>query len=523
MKANIHLKGHISSGFGPLSVNAMSIGIALLTALLLAASVSAEAAETSPEPASQQEATPDDATKAAKINGGLSEAEVLIRIQQIIAQDQRRLRSLESRSEQLAREFEAASKRFKGLEAELKTARKAQKAPAEIKALEERWALTRDELDPLFQRRQAMDQQIKILQRKIEKQKEALDLITSGQVPTSLATPATPAPTAKPAEAAAPESSPKASPSGVPALNALAPEAGETSPKKPAAPEMYDRRVADAERELQQREGKLRLAERGARLVEQLASLNQDDLAQARALAEASRSQQELLDKQVAKMESELEQLPKAAPARSRTALEGRIAETRRLATEAAATAADDAKEVAPLASRVEGLNTVRVSQAKRVAETESGVESARRRVEFLQSPLAPHRIVRWLLNAAPRVAAILAVLAMIWLGARWLTHRVVHRMVNLGRHSLDDGRVERVETLRRVLQSVITIGVVILGTLAVLPEFGVDITVLLGGAAVFSLVIAFGAQSLVKDYFSGFMILMEDQYRVGNVVEINN
>jgi small-conductance mechanosensitive channel len=56
-----------------------------------------------------------------------------------------------------------------------------------------------------------------------------------------------------------------------------------------------------------------------------------------------------------------------------------------------------------------------------------------------------------------------------------------------------------------------------------VLPEFGVDVTVLVGGAAVFSLAIAFGAQSLVKDYFSGFVILMEDQYRVGNVVEINN
>lgn len=163
------------------------------------------------------------------------------------------------------------------------------------------------------------------------------------------------------------------------------------------------------------------------------------------------------------------------------------------------------------------------MSQAKRVAEAESDVESARRRVEFLQSPLAPHRIARWLLDAAPRIAAVLAVLALLWLGARWLTLRVVHRMATLGRHGLEEGRRERVETLRRVLQSVITIGFIIVGILAVLPEFGVDVTVLVGGAAVFSLAIAFGAQSLVKDYFSGFMILMEDQYRVGNVVEINN
>jgi small conductance mechanosensitive channel len=62
-----------------------------------------------------------------------------------------------------------------------------------------------------------------------------------------------------------------------------------------------------------------------------------------------------------------------------------------------------------------------------------------------------------------------------------------------------------------------------IIGALALLPEFGVNITVLLGGAAVFSLAIAFGAQNLVKDYFSGFMILVENQYSVGNVVQINS
>ncbi|HEY7316027.1 MAG TPA: mechanosensitive ion channel domain-containing protein [Candidatus Binatia bacterium] len=523
MKPNINLKGGSSRNLGALRVGAISTSIAVVAALLLASSVSAEAAENSPQPAPRQTAASGNAATPTKTTGEISEAEILIRLQQIIAQDQRRLRALESRSEQLAREFEAASKRFNNLDAELKAARKAQKAPAEITALEGRWALARDELDPLFQRRQAIDQQIKILQRKIEKQKEALDWISSGQVPSSLATPATLPPTAKPAEGAAPESSPKTSFPVPPALKAIAPKENETSPKKPAAPEMYDRRVADAERELQKREQKLRLAERGARLVEQLTSLNQDDLAQARALAEASRNQQELLDKQVAKLESELKQLSKQAPARGRAALEERIAETHRLATEAAATAADDAKEVAALELRVKNLDAFRVSQAARVSEAESDVESARRRVEFLQSPLAPHRIWRWLLDKAPRVAAILVVLALIWFGARWLTQRVVQRMATLGRRGSDEGRVERVETLRRVLQSVITIGFIIMGTLAVLPEFGADVTVLVGGAAVFSLAIAFGAQNLVKDYFSGFMILMEDQYRVGNVVQINN
>jgi small-conductance mechanosensitive channel len=523
MKPNVHLKCLCSGGFGLLSVNAISIPIALVAALLLAASVFAATAETSPKPAAPQAATRGKVAKAGRITPERSDAELFIGIQRLIVRDQERLRSLKARSDQLGSEFKVASKRFNRLDEELKAARKAQKAPTEIKALEQRWALARDEIDPLLERRQAVDQQLKILQRKLEKLKETLDFVASGEAPPSLAKPQTPGILPKAEQPETSASSPKV-PLPVPrGLGPLAPGAGETSVKKPAVPAVYDRRVADAARELEKREGELRLAEHAAHLVEQLTSLNRDDLTQARALAETSHTEQEVLDKQVGKLESELKQLPKTAPARSRAALEGRIAETRRLATEAAARAGDDVKQVTALESRVKNLDTFRVSQGKRVAAAESAVESARRRVEFLQSPLAPHRIARWFLDAAPRIAGILLVLALLWLGARWLTRGFVHRIAVLGRRGLEEGRRERVETLRRVLQSVITMGFILVGALAVLPEFGVDVTVLVGGAAVFSLAIAFGAQSLVKDYFSGFVILMEDQYRVGNVIEINN
>lgn len=46
--------------------------------------------------------------------------------------------------------------------------------------------------------------------------------------------------------------------------------------------------------------------------------------------------------------------------------------------------------------------------------------------------------------------------------------------------------------------------------------------TVLLGGAAVLGAAIAFGSQHLIRDFFSGFMILVEKQYSVGHVVAIN-
>jgi small conductance mechanosensitive channel len=56
-----------------------------------------------------------------------------------------------------------------------------------------------------------------------------------------------------------------------------------------------------------------------------------------------------------------------------------------------------------------------------------------------------------------------------------------------------------------------------------VFKEVGIDVTVLMGGVAVFGLAVAFGAQNLIKDYFTGFMILLENQYSLNDVVRIGD
>ena len=491
--------------------------IALLTALLAASSVSAQTAATSIKPAAPQAAAPLEAAKPARSEAWLSDAEVLVWIQQIIAQDQNRLRTLNLHSGELARTFEAASNLFNRLDAELKAARK-EEAPADLASLEQKWSHSRDRVELLLQRRQAVDQQIEVLRRKIDKQKEALEFVTMGHLPSSVGAPA--APSASSSKSA--DSKPPAALPGLPP--ALVSRAGEPPPEKPDAPKFYDRDIADAARELKRREVELRTAERRAQLLEQLISLNLDDLAQARAAAAASRRYRALLDDQVAKLAAEIEELKaKDAPAGAQLGLEQRITDARRRASEAVASAQDDAAQVTMIESRIKDLNAGQAPIAERVAEAERRVESARRRLMFLQSPLAPQRIVRWLLDAAPRIAVIVTALTLLWLGARWLMRRVARGMVELGRRGSEKERLERVETLRRALQNAITIGVLTVGTLALLTEFGVDVTVLLGSVAVLSLGIAFGAQSLLKDYFSGFMILMENQYNVGNVVKINN
>jgi moderate conductance mechanosensitive channel len=91
------------------------------------------------------------------------------------------------------------------------------------------------------------------------------------------------------------------------------------------------------------------------------------------------------------------------------------------------------------------------------------------------------------------------------------LTSRTSHR------------RALRLSTLSRVLKSVATIIIVSAGVLIALSVIGVDLVPLLAGAGIIGLAISFAAQSVVKDAINGFLILVEDQYAVGDVIAIGD
>jgi small-conductance mechanosensitive channel len=79
----------------------------------------------------------------------------------------------------------------------------------------------------------------------------------------------------------------------------------------------------------------------------------------------------------------------------------------------------------------------------------------------------------------------------------------------------------QRIEALATVLRSVISVVVALIAALMVLGELGVDLAPLLAGAGILGIAIGFGSQALVKDFLSGFFILVEDQFGVGDIVEL--
>jgi len=112
-----------------------------------------------------------------------------------------------------------------------------------------------------------------------------------------------------------------------------------------------------------------------------------------------------------------------------------------------------------------------------------------------------------------------------IWLLA-WLAYRVVALAARRIELEVDDGddsvttlRERRGRTISQLLRSV---GRLLVVSIALLLTFNVfiDIGPILAGAGILGLAVSFGAQSLVKDFLSGFFILFENQFAIGDVIE---
>ena len=81
----------------------------------------------------------------------------------------------------------------------------------------------------------------------------------------------------------------------------------------------------------------------------------------------------------------------------------------------------------------------------------------------------------------------------------------------------------QRIDALSSVLRSIVTFVIWLVAVLMCLGEFGIDLAPLLAGAGVLGVAIGFGSQSLVRDFLSGMFILIEDQFGVGDIVDLGD
>lgn len=117
--------------------------------------------------------------------------------------------------------------------------------------------------------------------------------------------------------------------------------------------------------------------------------------------------------------------------------------------------------------------------------------------------------------------ATLVAVLIAAFVARRVLLNVLARFFLALAARSPSHEERKRIETLARVLRHAASLTLIVVAVLVGLNTVGVSIAPILGAAGVAGVAIGFGAQSLVKDFFSGMFLLLENQIRVGDVVEI--
>ena len=87
--------------------------------------------------------------------------------------------------------------------------------------------------------------------------------------------------------------------------------------------------------------------------------------------------------------------------------------------------------------------------------------------------------------------------------------------------NSKDEAQTQRINTLFRILRNFVSIAILIVVTMLILSELGIEIGPLIAAAGVVGLAVGFGAQTLVKDIITGLFIILEGQITIGDIVEV--
>lgn len=149
--------------------------------------------------------------------------------------------------------------------------------------------------------------------------------------------------------------------------------------------------------------------------------------------------------------------------------------------------------------------------------------------------------LAEWLIDRPVRVFVIIAI--------AWLVNRIARRSISAlseriratpshprlrqlragepGGTAMDHAEAmrapARAEAIEAVLKHLVTVALWVIAILLVLSEFNVNLAPLIAGAGVVGIAIGFGAQSIVADFLSGTFMLMEDQFGIGDVIEVND
>ncbi|MFW6105653.1 MAG: mechanosensitive ion channel family protein, partial [Chloroflexota bacterium] len=130
--------------------------------------------------------------------------------------------------------------------------------------------------------------------------------------------------------------------------------------------------------------------------------------------------------------------------------------------------------------------------------------------------------VANWLVDHGIPILIIVVVGTVLWFTLNKILPHIVRRSVAQTKYKESkDGIEKRTNTLVSIFRGVGRVFIIVITIMIILSEVGVDIVPLLAGFGIAGIAIGFGAQYLIRDLIAGIFIILENQYRVGDVARV--
>lgn len=128
---------------------------------------------------------------------------------------------------------------------------------------------------------------------------------------------------------------------------------------------------------------------------------------------------------------------------------------------------------------------------------------------------------LQWLINHGIKIAVIVIAAILIKSIAKKSIQRIVKAATHSDRPGTDEGEIKRMNTIVRIFSWTVSVLITVIAFMMIAQEFGIQIAPLLASAGIVGVAIGFGGQYLVRDVITGFFLIFENQYRIGDVVNM--
>jgi small-conductance mechanosensitive channel len=130
--------------------------------------------------------------------------------------------------------------------------------------------------------------------------------------------------------------------------------------------------------------------------------------------------------------------------------------------------------------------------------------------------------IIPWLLSHGIKILIIAIAAYLLNKILAKIIKKTVRMAVKADSTISEEAAKKREDTLTRIFNGALRIVILTIAILMILPEFGLEIGPILAGAGIVGLAFGFGGQYLIRDVITGLFIILENQYRIGDVVSID-